>query len=271
VGLYDFLFRQQSSAQGRWLVPDPAGLAAVDITNPQTWNRYAYVANNPLDAIDPLGLVPPCTTNPNDEIPCFVKNVTSEPPVDTSSPESVAPVACFGFDWRSECGGAGGWYDFILYGRGGSSGHPQPKPSHPANNGKKALSQILNCASEKANSLSLAGVVGTNNPIANAFLGNTFSGLNDLRNDFSADNGNFTQDVLLGGASQGLPIGNGPAAKGVVGIVTDAVVNAATKPGTIQTLSGATELGEEGLAGPIGWAKLGYDALTFAYGVATCR
>jgi RHS repeat-associated protein len=55
-GLYDFLFRQQSQSQGRWLVPDPAGLAAVDITNPQTWNRYAYVGNNPLSAVDPLGL-----------------------------------------------------------------------------------------------------------------------------------------------------------------------------------------------------------------------
>jgi hypothetical protein len=43
-------------AQGRWLVPDPAGLAAVDLTNPQTWNRYAYVANNPLSRIDPFGL-----------------------------------------------------------------------------------------------------------------------------------------------------------------------------------------------------------------------
>jgi hypothetical protein len=34
----DFLFRRQSSAQGRWLVPDPAGLAAVDFTSPQTCN-----------------------------------------------------------------------------------------------------------------------------------------------------------------------------------------------------------------------------------------
>ena len=55
-GLYDFLFRQQSQSQGRWLVPDPAGLAAVDLSNPQTWNRYAYVANNPLSRVDPQGL-----------------------------------------------------------------------------------------------------------------------------------------------------------------------------------------------------------------------
>jgi len=55
-GLYDFLFRQYSPIQGRWLVPDPAGLAAVDLSNPQTWNRYAYVGNNPLSNVDPLGL-----------------------------------------------------------------------------------------------------------------------------------------------------------------------------------------------------------------------
>lgn len=56
TGIYDFMFRQHSAAQGRWLVPDPAGLAAVDLSNPQTWNRYAYVGGNPLGTTDPLGL-----------------------------------------------------------------------------------------------------------------------------------------------------------------------------------------------------------------------
>jgi RHS repeat-associated protein len=48
--------RRYSVTQGRWQVPDPSGLAAVDITNPQTWNRYAYVANNPVSYVDPTGL-----------------------------------------------------------------------------------------------------------------------------------------------------------------------------------------------------------------------
>ena len=55
--LYDFTFREHSPTQGRWISPDPAGLAATDPMNPQTWNRYSYVANSPLTLVDLLGLV----------------------------------------------------------------------------------------------------------------------------------------------------------------------------------------------------------------------
>jgi RHS repeat-associated protein len=55
-GYYDFLFREYSPVQGRWLSPDPSGMAAVNPANPQTWNRYGYVANNPLALVDPQGL-----------------------------------------------------------------------------------------------------------------------------------------------------------------------------------------------------------------------
>ncbi len=54
--LYDFTFRRMSPSQGRWASPDPGGLAVVDPASPQTWNRYAYVANNPVNFIDPVGL-----------------------------------------------------------------------------------------------------------------------------------------------------------------------------------------------------------------------
>ena len=56
-GLYDFLYREHSPVQGRWLSPDPAGLAAVNPADPQSWNRYAYVGNRPLNSVDPLGLI----------------------------------------------------------------------------------------------------------------------------------------------------------------------------------------------------------------------
>jgi len=55
-GLYDFTFREYSPSQGRWVSPDPAGVAAANPANPQSWNRYAYVNNNPLSHIDPKGL-----------------------------------------------------------------------------------------------------------------------------------------------------------------------------------------------------------------------
>jgi RHS repeat-associated protein len=48
--------RSQSPTSGRWLTPDPATMAAMDLSNPQTWNRYAYVTNNPVSATDPSGL-----------------------------------------------------------------------------------------------------------------------------------------------------------------------------------------------------------------------
>ena len=55
-GTYDFLYREYNPVQGRWISPDPSGLSAVNPGNPQSWNRYAYVLNNPLRYTDPLGL-----------------------------------------------------------------------------------------------------------------------------------------------------------------------------------------------------------------------
>jgi RHS repeat-associated protein len=56
--LYDFPARRHSPSQGRWISPDPAGLAAVNLTNPQSLNRNTYVTNNPLLFTDPTGLEP---------------------------------------------------------------------------------------------------------------------------------------------------------------------------------------------------------------------
>ena len=47
--------RYDAGRWGRFLSPDPY-LGSMDVTNPQSMNRYAYVVNNPLNLIDPLGL-----------------------------------------------------------------------------------------------------------------------------------------------------------------------------------------------------------------------
>lgn len=48
-------FRYNSSRQGRFMSPDPYNLGA-NPSNPQSWNAYAYVLNNPLGLTDPFGL-----------------------------------------------------------------------------------------------------------------------------------------------------------------------------------------------------------------------
>ncbi len=46
--------RYQSSTQGRFTSADPLQ-ASAHPTDPQSWNRYAYVRNNPLNFVDPSG------------------------------------------------------------------------------------------------------------------------------------------------------------------------------------------------------------------------
>jgi RHS repeat-associated protein len=50
------LNRFYSMSPGRWLSPDPIGVKAVKLDDPQTWNMYAYVRNSPTTLTDPNGL-----------------------------------------------------------------------------------------------------------------------------------------------------------------------------------------------------------------------
>ncbi len=56
TGLDYFGARYMSSAQGRFTSPDPITGTPLHIINPQRWNMYAYVVNNPLAFIDPSGM-----------------------------------------------------------------------------------------------------------------------------------------------------------------------------------------------------------------------
>jgi len=65
TGLYYAFARYYTPRLGRFLSPDALG---GDTSNPQSLNRYAYVANNPLNAIDPRGLC-----GEGEDVPCIVQ------------------------------------------------------------------------------------------------------------------------------------------------------------------------------------------------------
>jgi hypothetical protein len=93
--------------------------------------------------------------------------------------------------------------------------------------------------------------------LSNAFLGNTFSGISDTITHVATGHfGAAYADFALGGTAQGLPIGTVPAAKGIVGVVTEGALGAA--------------VGEE-MATPVGWAKLGIDAVAYAGSLLYCK
>jgi RHS repeat-associated protein len=51
-----FQARHYSNSMGSFLSPDPSGLYYADSANPQSFNLYSYVRNNPLINVDPTGL-----------------------------------------------------------------------------------------------------------------------------------------------------------------------------------------------------------------------
>jgi len=100
--------RQYNESQGRWMRPDPAGMAAVDPANPQTWNRYAYVVDSPLNFSDASGLdQTKCPPGSGDN--CVDVTASPPPPADTES-EGSDSEPDFGplMDlWRGEDSGPG--------------------------------------------------------------------------------------------------------------------------------------------------------------------
>ena len=98
--VYDFPAREYGP-QGRWPSPDPAGMAEADPANPQSWNRYAYVGNNPLAYIDPSGMnqcAPNNSTAPNTNAgSCFhgtggLTLMQGDYPVDAGTGISIGPL-----------------------------------------------------------------------------------------------------------------------------------------------------------------------------------
>ena len=248
-GTYDTVNRELNPSQGRWLSPDPAGLGVADSTNPQTWNRYTYVGNDPLRYVDPLGLV--CSWN-------IIGSDTFY-----TGPGGDHP---------------GYWTTYYLYGwncsnrdRDDQGGGTDTKA---ANNGK-STADIARCAAKVGNSLSLAALLpeGSNQFLKSA-LSNDFSTVSDLvTGPAGAPRLDATADVLQGKltttavkAVGAIPVGPDLYKLGVNGAGTTFVEDVVTTPLAEKALGKVAGA----LLGTAVDIKLAWDATTYAYGVAKC-
>jgi RHS repeat-associated protein len=137
-----FLYRQYTGNEGRWVTPDPAGLAAVDPSNPQSWNRYAYVMNNPVSFTDPTGL--DCVYVNDDSSVGVMSGDCASPTddgyyvngtVDTSSLTYNSDTQSLGFSYTTDDGVFGVGTIAGVDWSGGDNGSPYGGGADAANNG----------------------------------------------------------------------------------------------------------------------------------------
>lgn len=284
--------RYQSASLGRFFQPDPVG---GDPTNPQSWNRYAYALNNPLNLIDPSGLCNHTVYSTDED-----GNVH----VDCLDPTGGGGGGGGGIDPSTLCvfygicpgglptplpgpdGGGGG---------GGGGGNDNPKPQ-PQPQPKKSPLHRIDCANKFANNHSLAALFGAQNTfLGKALGGNAVAGLGELYVAVADKSGtnpvSLGASIAVGGAGLGVSPVGGPGIKGATGIVQDAVVKGTasaannairgigstpitlfTAESTLAAESAAqlsTQTLEDGATG-VGLVKLVADVGIYAYGLSQC-
>lgn len=109
TGLDYAINRTYSRGQSRFTQVDPIGMAAANVTDPQSNNLFAYVQNMPTDFVDPSGLneVDPTSRSPYGSDGCF----------------SILIDGFFVGYWGN-CGAGDRFY-------GGGGGSPQTQPQKP--------------------------------------------------------------------------------------------------------------------------------------------
>jgi RHS repeat-associated protein len=246
TGAYDFLFRKYDPSAGRWLSPDPGGWNVVDQTDPQSLDRYAYVENQPLTAIDPSGLNGCIST---DSQQSFINTGTGNacpagwidigeevivmnscPTCFTQPPPALTDFTD-SFDALPDLG-------------------PVVHPGVPSTGVIRPWNRIDCAATVADNEYSLAAYTSGTSPdnfIVKAFLGNSVSGVVKL----FTSNENPLPNLIAGGWNPGIPR---VAAPEIAGVTLDGGLTGV-----------ATRLAFGASTDAIGLLKFGYDAATVGY------
>lgn len=140
TGLNHTWFRKSDSSAGRWTSPDPYN-GSMSVSDPQSFNRYSYVENDPVNLVDPSGLwwaLQGCETN------CV-----------TIYGETSCTTTCH-YKWAEDAGSGMG------NGGGGYTGHHGTEPSARAHgsSGQSACGRLVDILVKLASSQ--PPLIGTN-------------------------------------------------------------------------------------------------------------
>jgi RHS repeat-associated protein len=258
-------FRYYSLRTGKFMQADPV---AGSTDNPQSWSRFAYVLDDPINGLDPLGLQSDCTPNDDGTVTCH-----TPPEVDVNANDDGGgpPIIVIELPPPQPLplpGDGGG--DF-----GGLPPHPNKPPKKESR---------VQCAARKADQLSIAGVLGLSDKsgvaagIAKGFLGNDVS---TIVNTFTgeanpAETATFINNEVNGLTEKAVNAATAPEAMTTLGLASEST-GAALAEGegglTALNISGrlVAEAGEEGLGGPIAFAKLAIDGGIFLGAFISCH
>jgi RHS repeat-associated protein len=142
--------RWYSATWGRFSSPDPYVMSG-GLTNPQGWNRYSYVANDPVNFYDPAGLH-------------AQRPVVVTPPITVTA--WVSPLEMIMGTYGAEFGGAGwgdiagGPFQYMPNGTGEEAGGGSPGGGEEGKASSQAslASDFSRCMARYANDFSILGV-----------------------------------------------------------------------------------------------------------------
>lgn len=296
-----FEVRHMSGAQGRFQSVDPGNAGAAP-GNPQTWNMYSYVTNNPLSYTDPSGmgfwstLFDGTMWIANHILPFLATGGSSQ---------------IWGGGWPGIGGGggaAGPWSEQVPYNLGGGGSLNTGGVFGNGSEGPFVFSlqgaARWACASDFGNGHSIAAGVGAifpeiNNNAAAKFTvglfgGNTVSGLVNLGLYAGGQKTPGPEDLAkipLKGVGQGIPLPPGSAsqARTIWSGATGFTRNRAVEAGATAAYNGIRGAGQETIqlgisnsvgssvaglsakaaaraATAVGYAKVAWDLSTFGWG-----
>ena len=169
--------RKYSPTLGRWMTPDPSGMAAASPSNPQTWNMYAYALNNPTSLVDTSGLQSGC---PDGMASSDWHHIEVCSRYDHGKPVPLDIAGLYQFVLYSAenlMSGASSGSTAVGAGGGGSSAPVGgPVPSYG-----QVLKSFNNCAANFADKHSVASMLHLNNvPIVGRVLGSSTAAISNM-------------------------------------------------------------------------------------------